>query len=142
VSITQRLPAIVSLDATRINYDRVGRHYGHRPAGDGLVDRQVYRLNRRAFHAAAGLVARSERARDSLVCDYGVDRGRIQVLAPGAAPPYFAIGARLVAGGTPRAQESERVRALFVGGDFERQGGSLLLERRQDPSARAASCTR
>src|SRR3954451_10698604 len=91
VPVMQRLPAIISLDATPINYDSVGRHYGHRPASDGLVDRQVYRLNRDAFHAAAALVGWSEGARESLVRDYGVDAARIQVIAPGAAPAYFEI---------------------------------------------------
>jgi glycosyltransferase involved in cell wall biosynthesis len=128
VPVMQRLPAIISLDATPINYDTVGRHYAHRPASDGLLDRQVYRLNRRAFHAAAGLVSWSEWARDSLVRDYGVDAGRIQVIAPGGAPAYFEIGARRLAGETPRRPDDERLRLLFVGGDFERKGGPLLLD--------------
>jgi glycosyltransferase involved in cell wall biosynthesis len=124
----RRLPAIVSLDATPINYDSVGRYYGHRPAGDGLLDRQAYYLNRRVFHAAAGLITWSEWARRSLADDYGVDPARVRVVAPGAAPDYFSVGARRLAQQAPTASDDRPVRLLFVGGDFARKGGPLLLE--------------
>jgi hypothetical protein len=61
--LMQRIPSVVSLDATPINYDLLGQHYGHRAAGGGLLDRQKYRLNRRAFQSAAVLVSWSEWAR-------------------------------------------------------------------------------
>jgi glycosyltransferase involved in cell wall biosynthesis len=48
---------------------------------------------------------------------------KIHVLAPGAAPAYFDIAARRT--DTPRAG---RVKVLFVGGDFQRKGGPLLIE--------------
>jgi glycosyltransferase involved in cell wall biosynthesis len=126
VGLMRRLPTVVSLDATPINYDTVGRYYGHQPAGNGLLDRQKYRMNRRVFHAAAGLVAWSEWARRSLSLDYGVDPARVRVIAPGAAPEYFELGERRstsveVVGDRP-------VRLLFVGGDFRRKGGPLLLD--------------
>ena len=94
VDLMRRVPTIVSLDATPINYDSMGEHYDHRPAGDGLLDRQKYRLNRRALHAAAGLVTWSEWAKASCVEDYGVPAERIRVIAPGAAPAYVEIGRR------------------------------------------------
>src|SRR5207245_5546843 len=58
-SVMRRIPSIVSLDATPINYDSVGRYYNHRPAGDGLLDRQKYRLTHRALQSAATVVSRS-----------------------------------------------------------------------------------
>src|SRR5579883_1455100 len=133
VPIMQRVPSIVSLDATPINYDSVGCHYGHRSAGDGLVDRQVYRLNRRAFQAAARLVTWSDWARDSLIDDYGVAPERIRVLAPGAAPAYFDLGARRLSRGQPDSHDTERIRILFVGNDFERKGGPALVECMRGP---------
>jgi glycosyltransferase involved in cell wall biosynthesis len=123
--LMRRIPSVVSLDATPINFDAVGASYGHRPAGDGLLDRQKYRLNREAFHAAAAVVSWSEWGKRSLVEDYGVPAGRVRILAPGAAPAYFRIGRERVP--APRGA-GERVRILFVGGDFQRKGGDLLLQ--------------
>ena len=124
--VIRRLPSVVSLDATPINYDTVGQHYNHRPAGQGLIDRQKYRMNRDIFHAAAGLVTWSEWARRSLANDYGVDPARVRVIAPGANPAYFDIGRRRAAREVDVAERP--IRALFVGGDFRRKGGPALLE--------------
>jgi glycosyltransferase involved in cell wall biosynthesis len=127
LGLMRRVPTIVSLDATPINYDSVGAYYGHRPAGAGLLDRQKYAMNRRVFHAAAGLVSWSEWARRSLDRDYGIDPARVRVLAPGAAPAYFEIGQQRLA--RPETVAPDRpVRLLFVGGDFDRKGGPHLLE--------------
>lgn len=128
--VMRRLPSIISLDATPINYDTVGSHYNHRPAGRGLLDRQAFRLNQDAFQAAAGLVAWSEWAKHSLIDDYGVDARRVRVIAPGAAPGYFQIGEqRARSSSAENSTGAERpVRILFVGNDFGRKGGPLLLQ--------------
>jgi glycosyltransferase involved in cell wall biosynthesis len=127
VDIMRRVPSVISLDATPINYDTVGQYYGHRAAGDGFLDRKKYEMNQRAFQAAAGLVTWSEWARRSLVNDYGVDASRIRVLPPGASQAYFDVGrARSAAETASRA--GRRMRVLFVGADFRRKGGPLLLE--------------
>jgi glycosyltransferase involved in cell wall biosynthesis len=137
VGLMKRLPSVVSLDATPINYDSVGEHYGHRPAGDGLLDRQKYRLNRQVFHTAAALISWSEWARRSLIDDYGVHGEKVRVLAPGAAPAYFEIGQRRVeaeqAAGEAQGEGQRKVRLLFVGGDFRRKGGPFLLEALRGP---------
>jgi glycosyltransferase involved in cell wall biosynthesis len=133
--IMRRLPAIVSLDATPINYDSVGRHYGHRAAGAGLLDRQKFAMNRRAFHDAAALVAWSEWARDSLVDHYGVEAAKVRVIAPGAAPSYFAIGEQRAAAPEDADGDTTPVRLLFVGADFRRKGGPLLLDCMRGPLA-------
>jgi glycosyltransferase involved in cell wall biosynthesis len=133
VDLMRKLPAIVSLDATPINYDSVGGPYGHAPAGDGPIDVQKFRLNRRAFHAAARLVSWSEWARRSLVDDYGVDSSNITVLAPGAAPAFFRLGEQRSQ--RPPARSDVPVRVLFVGGDFERKGGRVLLDCLRGPLA-------
>ncbi len=125
VGMMATIPTVISLDATPINYDSVGEHYGHRAASSSFVDRRKFELNRRAFHAAAGLVTWSEWARRSLVDDYDVDSARVRVIAPGAAPSYFDIG------GSRRATPddgSRPVKILFVGADFDRKGGPLLLQ--------------
>jgi glycosyltransferase involved in cell wall biosynthesis len=130
----RRIPTVVSLDATPINYDSVGHHYGHRPAGDGFLDRQKYLMNLDVFNAAAGLVTWSEWARRSLAEDYGMDPARVRVIAPGAAPEYFALGERRLAS-SEQVSDAQPTRLLFVGGDFLRKGGPLLLECMRGPLA-------
>jgi glycosyltransferase involved in cell wall biosynthesis len=129
-----RVPSIISLDATPINYDGLGDYYDHRPASGGLLDRQKYELNRRAFHAAAGLVTWSDWARKSLINDYGVDTRRVRVVPPGAGPMFFDIGRARVTAEPERLPG--RVRLLFVGADFGRKGGPELLETMNGPLGR------
>ena len=133
----RRIPTVVSMDATPINYDTLAAAYHHRPAGSGWVDRKKYRMNHDVFHSAAKIVAWSEWARQSLLDDYGVDGSRVRVLAPGAAEAYFAIGAQRHHDlpehlpGSP----AQRTQVLFVGGDFERKGGPSLLAAMRGPLA-------
>jgi glycosyltransferase involved in cell wall biosynthesis len=125
----RRTPAIISLDATPLNFDHVSRigGYNHSPAGESFLDRQKYLMNRRAFHAAAALVPWSEWARRSLIDEYGANPDRIRVLAPGAADAYFELG-RKRAEPLPAPAQDAPVRILFVGGEWTRKGGPVLLE--------------
>jgi glycosyltransferase involved in cell wall biosynthesis len=126
--LMRRLPTVISLDATPINYDSVGQFYHHQPAGNGPVDRRKYEMNRLAFHSAARLVTWSHWTKRSLADDYGIDPALVRVISPGAAPAYFDIGSRRA---QSAARNGHRVRLLFVGGDFDRKGGPLLLESMQ-----------
>ena len=133
-AIMRRVPSIISLDATPINFDQVGKHYGHEPAGNSVVDRHKYRMSRRALHAAARLVTWSEWARQSLIDDYGVHGAAVEVIPPGAAAAYVALGARRTAASAD-AGPDRPPRVLFVGGDFVRKGGLVLLEALRGPLA-------
>ena len=129
----KRIPSLISLDATPINFDDVTRHggYEHQIAGQGFLDRQKYLLNRRAFQAARVLVPWSAWARQSLIDDYGARPDRIQVLAPGANAAFFEVGRQRLATASAAASvdgEQMPVRLLFVGGDWQRKGGPQLLE--------------
>ncbi len=115
-------PVILSLDATPVNFDRVGTHYGHRARLGSGAERVKQAIWRHVLHSAAGLTTWSQWAKDSLRDDYGIDPERVTVVAPGVDLALFAFGAR------PRPSIDDRkVRILFVGGDFERKGGALLL---------------
>ncbi len=122
--LMRRTPSVVSLDATPLNYDTVGGAYGHRVATGSWIDARKHGLNREVFETARALVTWSEWARASLVTDYGVSRDRVSVIAPGAAAPYFAMGRER----TPARGPERPIRLLFVGGDFVRKGGPLLIE--------------
>jgi glycosyltransferase involved in cell wall biosynthesis len=115
-------PVIVSLDATPLNYDRVGAAYGH-SAGNPQVEKIKFWLNQRAFNGADYLVTWSEWARQSLIVDYGVAGAKVEVIPPGTNLEFwdFSREAR-------PAHPEGKTRLLFVGGDFERKGGKLLYE--------------
>lgn len=118
--LIHRVPAAISVDATPLNYDSLGTAYNHKPAGDGPIDRLKFWLNQRAFQSAAALVTWTDWCRRSLIADYGADPERIHVIPPGIHIDDWAAA--------PRAPHDGPVRILFVGGDFQRKGGPLLLE--------------
>jgi glycosyltransferase involved in cell wall biosynthesis len=74
------------------------------------------RLEHAAYHGAACILTRSEYARRSLLDDYGVPPGRVAVVGGGVNFPRLPEPAPLAA-----------PRVLFIGRDFERKGGDLLL---------------
>jgi len=113
-------PAIVSLDATPLNLDTVGAAYDHARSGIRAVEALKNGLNRRAFRAARHLVAWSQWAKDSLAADYGIPPGKVTVIPPGVDLGRWCFER------SPRPK-SAPVRLLFVGGDFRRKGGELLL---------------
>jgi glycosyltransferase involved in cell wall biosynthesis len=120
--IARQAPVIISTDATPLNFDRVGVHYGHHARPDSLAERIKHRIWRRVFQSAVTYTTWSQWAKDSLRDDYGVDPDLVTVIPPGTDLELFPFGTR------PRAVEPERkVRVLFVGGDFARKGGPELL---------------
>lgn len=121
--LDRRQTAVISLDATPINFDTVGRYYGH--VEGGRLERLKFAANRWAFAQARALVTWCHWAKTSLVEDYGVPAEKIAVIAPGvdlAQWPSVAPEARM------RTDGDTRLRLLFVGGDFARKGGELLLD--------------
>jgi glycosyltransferase involved in cell wall biosynthesis len=116
----RRLPTVVSLDATPLQYDALGGPYGHEP-GPGWLEGLKWRLNRAVFRRASHLIAWSEWARRGLAEGYGIDASRVVVIPPGTQ-----VNAWTRPSGQPRG--SGPVRILFVGADAERKGGLLLLE--------------
>jgi glycosyltransferase involved in cell wall biosynthesis len=112
----RRIPGVISIDATPVNLDEVAAGYDHRVAG-ARVERAKAAIVGRVLRRAAALIAWSEWVRRSLLDDYGVDPARVRVIPAGTRVP-------------PRAPErvaGERLRLLFVGGQFERKGGETLL---------------
>ncbi|HET6965951.1 MAG TPA: glycosyltransferase family 4 protein [Acidimicrobiales bacterium] len=113
----RRVPSVICLDATPANVDEMGAGYGH-GVGPAPLEAAKTRLYRAVLSEAVAVVAWSEWAKRSLVADYGLDPDRVSVHPPGA--PLDRFQAR------PRPK-SDRVRILFVGGDFVRKGGPELL---------------
>ncbi len=117
----RKIPTIVSLDATPIQYDELGEYYAHE-VSTPRVERWKWKANQRCFRRARHIVTWSQWALESLVKDYGIERAAITVIPPGVdVERWSRDGPRDDAGGRP-------VRVLFVGGDLRRKGGDLLIE--------------
>ncbi len=125
VPILKKIPGIVSLDATPINYDTVGAEYGHTAGNNGALERRKQAWNRETFQAATALVTWCQWAKDSLTADYGIEAAKVTVIPPGVDMEKWAFG-RAKADAT--AESSGPTRLLFVGADFKRKGGEYLIE--------------
>lgn len=114
------IPSIVSMDATPLNFDTIGSPYAHRPSAVRQVEAVKNALTRRTFQRARHLVVWHEWGKKSLVGDYGAPPDKVAVIPPGINLEKWNF---------PRdgAPKSGRLRLLFVGGDFRRKGGDLLL---------------
>jgi glycosyltransferase involved in cell wall biosynthesis len=123
--IMQRIPTIISTDATPLNYDGVGEAYEHKVGRNSLVERQKFLWNRKAYHAADGLVTWCNWAKDSLVADYGIAADKVSVIPPGIDLDRWNFGNKTTAN---IGVTQDPVRLLFVGGDFVRKGGLTLIE--------------
>lgn len=121
-SYAARIPTLLSLDATPINYDELADWYG-----DSVQSRPIENVKRQIHRSVMSRMSWfttwSVWARDSLERDYGVDPRKVTVLPPGTTlSNYPSSGDKQFYDG------SRPLRILFVGGDFIRKGGDLLLE--------------
>jgi glycosyltransferase involved in cell wall biosynthesis len=116
-----RIPTVVSLDATPIQYDELGAHYGH-DTGSSRVEHLKWRANRACFARAVRIVTWAEWTKRGLVDRYEVPADKIVVIPPGV---HYDAWASVAPGGRGAGGP---VRVLFVGGDLERKGGLLLVE--------------
>ena len=113
-------PYVVCTDITPIQYDIMGDHYGHDTDSLAFVADAKHRTNMRMFSNAAKLLPWSTWTAQSLMDDYHIDPDKIEVIAPGVNLDSWRPDERMRLSSVPRI--------LFVGGEFERKGGNLLLE--------------
>ena len=119
--LMRRVPSVVSLDATPLQYDTLGAYYGHRPGANARIEALKKEMNVRAFRAARHLVTWSQWTKDSLIDDYGMPAEKISVIPPGIDTRQWGFP-------RPIARPQDTVHLLFVGGDFMRKGGDVLME--------------
>jgi glycosyltransferase involved in cell wall biosynthesis len=112
-----RVPAVISTDGTPYNKRAMRTAYDLKEQSRlaELAKRSVYSA---VFKRAAGFVAWSSWAAQSFIEDYGCPEAHVRVIPPGINSKAFAPGDR----------SHELPRLLFVGGDFRRKGGDLLLD--------------
>lgn len=100
----------------------------------GRVLEDWYRREQQSYDRARHLFAFSEATRRSLLDDYGVPADKVTVVGAGANLSQLPVAAPARAAGEP-------LTILFIGNDFARKGGSVLLDafdlvRRALPDAR------
>lgn len=125
-SIAKRVPTMLSLDATPINYDELADWYGDSVQA-APIERVKLSAHRAVMKTMTWFTTWSEWAKASLVKDYGVDGDRVTVLPPGTTLSNYP---------DPHSKQFWRgdrpLRVLFVGGDFRRKGGDLLTQTVRD----------
>jgi len=128
--IMRRVPSVVSLDATPLQYDSLGALYGHIPSANVRLEDLKKRLNQNSFGAARHLVTWSQWTKNSLAADYGVPADKITIIPPGVDQTLFCPD--------HAARQGDGVtRLLFVGGNFARKGGEHLLRWAKETSVSA-----
>ncbi len=125
--IAQKRPYVVCTDITPVQYDRMHQYYDHQPDRNTLLRRYKHWVNTHLLQQAARVIPWSTWVRASLIEEYGVQPERITVIPPGVDTNRWHPG--------PQKGSDQPLRILFVGGDFERKGGDILLQafRRLDP---------
>lgn len=125
-------PYLIATDITPIQYDRLANEYGHPVDSNSMVKRYKHRVTTEVFQGAARLLPWNSWAAESLIQDYGVDPVRVEVMP---------VGVNLELWRPNGHAQRDRIRILFVGGDFQRKGGPLLLEAfRSLPAGSAELC--
>lgn len=112
-----RKPTVLSCDGTHLQKRGMRAAYGLKPE-KGLAASAKHYFHRASFSPAAGFVAWSNWTRGSLIEDYGFHPDDVAVIPPGVNLDWFTAGER----------SHDLPRILFVGGDFHRKGGDVLLD--------------
>jgi len=120
----QRVPCFDSLDVTPLSLAREGQAYYSKPRkrGNRLTRELRRRYARSVYCQAAYLLPWSDYTKRSLLDDYQIPEKKIRTWFPGTS---LRIWQGRSAENTPSTKEQLDV--LFVGGDFKRKGGDLLL---------------
>ncbi len=120
IAAAKELPVLVCLDAT---FEQLSQSRWFAPNALSrcflpLTVSGLKHAERNLFQASTHLLPWSEPVKESLLKDYQIPAQKISVL-----PPSLALSPL-----SPKAQKSGPAQILFVGGDFSRKGGPLLLE--------------
>ena len=132
---------ILCTDITPLQYTGMALDYHHRSTLRGPFKAIKDHLDRAVFRGAAHVIAWSNWTRDSLLGDYGLPEDHVSVIPPGVDLEIWhpSLRKRAAESGTRKAEIRKRkvdsgqrsappLKLLFVGGDFTRKGGRVLLE--------------
>jgi glycosyltransferase involved in cell wall biosynthesis len=115
------MPMFTMLDATQIQLQSFGSKYGIYPSKVKRLESFKHSMRCRTYDRCVGIFSFSNWAKKSLVTHYGIDPAKIHVIPQGVAIDRWEYGAQ--------SDKSDKVcNILFVGGDFWRKGGGVLLD--------------
>ncbi len=115
-----RVPVIYTADSTPALLRSFGADYGHWGGRSALKIRLRDRIHAMCLRRADIVNPWTNWAARSMRDDYGVAPDRLVVLPPGVDLDFWHP--------VDRSRRCGPVRLLFVGGDFKRKGGDLLLD--------------
>lgn len=118
--LPRKLPTIVSLDGTLIGELRMRR------SGQLHLDRGAVHREKQIFDRANLLITFSDWARQSVINDYGISPSKVRTIRNAIIPVETRVEDK------PEGLRDIRLPIVgFVGNDFERKGGNLLLQSHQ-----------
>ena len=122
----ERIPTIMSLDVTpRLLDGYSGWYKTSSPSSPRHpIEYLKQKSTRNVYARSASLMPWSDWVKRSLITDYAIDEENIQILHPGIDLEFWQCDKNR--GLEEDATQSFKI--LFVGGDFVRKGGDLLLE--------------
>jgi glycosyltransferase involved in cell wall biosynthesis len=130
----QGIPYFLYCDSNKL----LGRRSGHSPGATFTPEEYDAAVKREQaiYDGAAGIFVFSERVRRSFMEDFGVPPDKVRTVYAGANLDLTRVPATRVA-----PEPGHRPTILFVGRDFERKGGDLVLAafanvRQEIPNAR------
>jgi glycosyltransferase involved in cell wall biosynthesis len=121
-----RIPTVLWLDATPRLLMQFPSYYQFAQSIriPKKLNEYKHELTKRVYREAAYLIAASNVVKNSLILDYAIDEKRIRIVTPGIDLDYWTR--REKHGGGPLV-EGKKMKILFVGADFVRKGGDLIL---------------
>jgi glycosyltransferase involved in cell wall biosynthesis len=122
--LLRRQPYFVTADTTPRQLHAFGDLYGKGPSRFAAFESAKEKERRSIYQMARALFPWSHWAAASMVEDYGADAARIFVSPPGVDVLTWDVPDRY----DDPARDTGHCHILFVGGDFKRKGGDLLLE--------------
>lgn len=128
----RRVPHVIAMDGTPLWYAREGLWYAQlRFDPKTLAARAKHAMTRRVYEQAFHLLPLSCGVRDSLVEEYGIPAERITVVPPGVNLSKYAAPIRRAPDRAGRP-----LNVLFVGADYLRKGGDLVVTLGAQPAFR------
>jgi glycosyltransferase involved in cell wall biosynthesis len=120
VDVMRRTPTVISMDGTPYELEHYVRLYDMPDQHQGWMGKAKHAINGATYRRAHRVIAFNDLTRGSLVNRYRVPAERVLVIPPG-------VDLRLWHPAPEKKPHDGIVRLLFVGGDWERKGGDLLL---------------
>jgi len=114
-----RRPLLLDLDSTVSQLESMAEHYFNRPAKRGASLKLAHLFERLVWNQTTRFLPWSNWAARGLE-SRGVPADRITVLPPGVDLDDWRPG--------PKPRSEGPLRLLFVGGDFRRKGGDMLIQ--------------